>query len=514
MKPIWIVDDDQSIRFVLEKALLREGLPTRSFTNPREVLAALDIATEADGPQIIVSDIRMPGGSGLDLLEKVKAKLPGLPVIIMTAFSDLDSAVSAFQGGAFEYLPKPFDLHKAVELIRRAVEESQREEVAEERMTNAPEMLGQAPAMQDVFRAIGRLSQSMVTVMITGESGSGKELVARALHKHSPRANGPFIAINTAAIPKDLLESELFGHERGAFTGAQTLRRGRFEQADGGTLFLDEIGDMPFDLQTRLLRVLSDGHFYRVGGHNAVKANVRVIAATHQDLEQRVKEGSFREDLFHRLNVIRLRLPALRERREDVFMLTRHFLQQSAKQLGVEPKRISEAALQQLSLFGFPGNVRQLENICHWLTVMAPAQVVEPKDLPPEVLGSTPEWKSSAQPAEKPDLPRQEWTGDADRLPAAVCPSESSGLPAQMASATGAESGALPSPWETGLEAEALALLVSGRSDVWDVLTRRFESRLIMTALASTHGRRIEAAHKLGIGRNTITRKIQELNLE
>ena len=514
MKPIWIVDDDQSIRFVLEKALLREGLPTRSFTNPREVLAALDIATEGDGPQILVSDIRMPGGSGLDLLEKVKAKLPGLPVIIMTAFSDLDSAVSAFQGGAFEYLPKPFDLHKAVELIRRAVEESQREEVAEERMTNAPEMLGQAPAMQDVFRAIGRLSQSMVTVMITGESGSGKELVARALHKHSPRANGPFIAINTAAIPKDLLESELFGHERGAFTGAQTLRRGRFEQADGGTLFLDEIGDMPFDLQTRLLRVLSDGHFYRVGGHNAVKANVRVIAATHQDLEQHVKEGSFREDLFHRLNVIRLRLPALRERREDVFMLTRHFLQQSAKQLGVEPKRISEAALQQLSLFAFPGNVRQLENICHWLTVMAPAQVIEPKDLPPEVLGSTPEWKPGAQPAEKTDVPRQESTADADRPFVAAYPSEPSALPAQAVGTAGAESGALPSPWETGLEAEALALLTSGRSDVWDVLTRRFESRLIMTALANTHGRRIEAAHKLGIGRNTITRKIQELNLE
>ena len=392
MKPIWIVDDDQSIRFVLEKALLREGLPTRSFTNPREVLAALETATDDDGPQVLVSDIRMPGGSGLDLLSTVKEKHPGLPVIIMTAFSDLDSAVSAFQGGAFEYLPKPFDLTKAVELIRRAVEESQREEVAEERMAATPEMLGQAPAMQDVFRAIGRLSQSNVTVMITGESGSGKELVARALHKHSPRANGPFVAINTAAIPKDLLESELFGHERGAFTGAQTMRRGRFEQADGGTLFLDEIGDMPFDLQTRLLRVLSDGHFYRVGGHNAVKTNVRVIAATHQDLEQRVKEGGFREDLFHRLNVIRLRLPALRERREDVFMLTRHFLQQSAKQLGVvEPKRISDAALQKLSTFGFPGNVRQLENICHWLTVMAPAQVIEAKDLPPEVLDAAPE---------------------------------------------------------------------------------------------------------------------------
>jgi two-component system nitrogen regulation response regulator GlnG len=506
MKPIWIVDDDQSIRFVLEKALLREDLPTRSFTNPREVLAALESATEEDGPQILVSDIRMPGGSGLDLLEKVKEKLPGLPVIIMTAFSDLDSAVSAFQGGAFEYLPKPFDLPKAVELIRRAVEESQREEVAEERMAAAPEMLGQAPAMQDVFRAIGRLSQSMVTVMITGESGSGKELVARALHKHSPRANGPFVAINTAAIPKDLLESELFGHERGAFTGAQTMRRGRFEQAEGGTLFLDEIGDMPFDLQTRLLRVLSDGHFYRVGGHNAVKANVRVIAATHQDLEQRVKEGGFREDLFHRLNVIRLRLPALRERREDVFMLTRHFLQQSAKQLGVEPKRISDTALQQLSNFGFPGNVRQLENICHWLTVMAPAQVIEPKDLPPEVLGMIPEPAAKATvqaPAEKVEASRVEGTAGADKAPAAH--TSEAGSPALAG---------LDHSWESGLEAEALALLATGRSDVWDVLTRRFESKLIQTALANTRGRRIEAAQKLGIGRNTITRKIQELHLE
>ena len=303
MKPIWIVDDDQSIRFVLEKALLREQLPTRSFSNARDVLAAL--SSDDEVPQILVSDIRMPGGSGLDLLDKVKAKHPGLPVIIMTAFSDLDSAVSAFQGGAFEYLPKPFDLPKAIELIRRAVQESQREEFAEERMGETPEMLGQAPAMQDVFRAIGRLSQSNVTVMITGESGSGKELVARALHKHSPRASGPFVAINTAAIPKELLESELFGHERGAFTGAQAQRRGRFEQANEGTLFLDEIGDMPFELQTRLLRVLSDGHFYRVGGHSAIKSNVRVIAATHQDLELRVQQGAFREDLFHRLNVTR-----------------------------------------------------------------------------------------------------------------------------------------------------------------------------------------------------------------
>ena len=376
-------------------------------------------------------------------------------------------------------------------------------------MTNAPEMLGQAPAMQDVFRAIGRLSQSMVTVMITGESGSGKELVARALHKHSPRANGPFIAINTAAIPKDLLESELFGHERGAFTGAQTLRRGRFEQADGGTLFLDEIGDMPFDLQTRLLRVLSDGNFYRVGGHNAVKTNVRVIAATHQDLEQRVKDGGFREDLFHRLNVIRLRLPALRERREDVFMLTRHFLQQSAKQLGVDPKRISEAALQQLSLFGFPGNVRQLENICHWLTVMAPAQVVEPKDLPPEVLSATPASRPGPPAVEKAVPP---WHDRTDDVQTATAPSD---LPGSSAPNSSVQLGSPASlQWEAGLEAEALALLVAGGSDVWDVLTRRFESRLIKTALANTNGRRIEAAHKLGIGRNTITRKIQELDLE
>ena len=494
MKPIWIVDDDQSIRFVLEKALLREDLPTRSFTHAQEVLSALDESAEGDGPQVLVSDIRMPGGSGLELLEKVKIKHPGLPVIIMTAFSDLDSAVSAFQGGAFEYLPKPFDLPKAVELIRRAVEESQREEVAEERMGETPEMLGQAPAMQDVFRAIGRLSQSNVTVMITGESGSGKELVARALHKHSPRAGGPFVAINTAAIPKDLLESELFGHERGAFTGAQTMRRGRFEQADGGTLFLDEIGDMPYELQTRLLRVLSDGHFYRVGGHSAVKSNVRVIAATHQDLEQRVKDGVFREDLFHRLNVIRLRLPALRERREDVAMLTRHFLQVSAKQLGVEPKRISDAALAWLEGFAFPGNVRQLENICHWLTVMAPAQLIEPKDLPPEVgvdgIGAPP-----AAPTAAVIVAATPTVAPAEAPPVAAAPVAAGG-------------------WEAALEQEAVTLLQAGQAEVWDVLTRRFESRLIHAALANTKGRRIEAAQKLGIGRNTITRKIQELGLD
>jgi len=499
MKPIWIVDDDQSIRFVLEKALLREGLTTRSFTNPREVLAALATEEGREGPQVLVSDIRMPGGSGLDLLTEVKKKLPGLPVIIMTAFSDLDSAVSAFQNGAFEYLPKPFDLPKAIELIRRALAESQREEVAEEGMATTPEMLGQAPAMQDVFRAIGRLSQSNVTVMITGESGSGKELVARALHKHSPRASGPFVAINTAAIPKDLLESELFGHERGAFTGAQTSRRGRFEQAEGGTLFLDEIGDMPFDLQTRLLRVLSDGHFYRVGGHSSVKANVRVIAATHQNLEQRVKDGVFREDLFHRLNVIRLRLPALRERKEDVHVLTKHFLLQSAQQLGVEAKRISEQALEMLGQFQFPGNVRQLENICHWLTVMAPAQMIEVKDLPPEVLSPVASVQAAAIMGAAPDLSR--------------------GLEIVQPTLAASTSGALinlgaHAGWESALEVEALQLLGTDRQDVWDVLTRRFESLLIQAALATTRGRRIEAAVKLGIGRNTITRKIQELQID
>ena len=506
MKPIWIVDDDQSIRFVLEKALLRENLPTRSFTSPREVLQALSQASEDELPQILVSDIRMPGGSGLDLLTKVKERMPMLPVIIMTAFSDLDSAVSAFQGGAFEYLPKPFDLPKAVELIRRAVDESQREQAQSDLQDATPEMLGQAPAMQDVFRAIGRLSQSHVTVMITGESGSGKELVARALHKHSPRGDtgtkGPFVAINTAAIPKDLLESELFGHERGAFTGAQATRRGRFEQAEGGTLFLDEIGDMPFDLQTRLLRVLSDGNFYRVGGHSAIKANVRVIAATHQDLEKRVKEGAFREDLFHRLNVIRLRLPALRERREDIPTLTRHFLQQSAQQLGVEPKRISDAAQLRMNLFNFPGNVRQLENICHWLTVMAPAQVIEPKDLPPEVLGLANESGPMAQHVLE-DVTTSAHAHE-DEMQLASSKSITSPLVLNLPGAD----------WEQGFEAEAMSLLVAGRTDVWDAMVNRVEARLIQTALASTRGRRIEAAQKLGIGRNTITRKIQELGIQ
>ena len=505
MKPIWIVDDDQSIRFVLEKALAREDLAVRSFTNPRDVLAALD----DDSPQVLVSDIRMPGGSGIDLLAKVRERLPGLPVIIMTAYSDLDSAVSAFQGGAFEYLPKPFDVPKAVELIRRALAESVREEVRDEKAAQMPEMLGQAPAMQDVFRAIGRLSQSIVTVLITGESGSGKELVANALHKHSPRANGPFVAINTAAIPKDLLESELFGHERGAFTGAQTTRRGRFEQADGGTLFLDEIGDMPFDLQTRLLRVLSDGQFYRVGGHNPMRSNVRVIAATHQNLEERVKLGAFREDLFHRLNVIRLRLPALRERNEDVPALTRFFLQKSAKELGVDAKRITDEAVSTLMRFSFPGNVRQLENICHWLTVMAPAQMIEAKDLPPEL-------HVNAEGAVSPPLPAlgraEAGSAHADASPE---PALAPPAVAPLAGAAVAPHAAGPSAsWLAGLEVEARSLLQAGEPGVWDTLTRKFEAQLIHTALAITRGRRIEAAQKLGIGRNTITRKIQELGLD
>nr|WP_315261330.1 nitrogen regulation protein NR(I) [uncultured Duganella sp.] len=499
MKPIWIVDDDESIRWVLEKALARENLATKSFANARDAIAALEYET----PQVLVSDIRMPGDSGLDLLQLVKSRLPGLPVIIITAFSDLDSAVAAFQGGAFEYLAKPFDIDKAVELIRRALDESLRETSVESGPTETPEILGQAPAMQEVFRAIGRLSQSNVTVLITGESGSGKELVARALHKHSPRAAQPFIALNTAAIPKDLLESELFGHERGAFTGAQTTRRGRFEQAENGTLFLDEIGDMPFDLQTRLLRVLSDGHFYRVGGHQPLKANVRVITATHQNLEQRVRDGLFREDLFHRLNVIRLRLPSLRERREDIPLLVRHFLVQSAKQLGVEAKRMSDAALQFLCGLELPGNVRQLENLCNWITVMAPGQTVEIKDLPLELSqeqgggASSAVLSSGAAPAENYNALQHHGTVTP------VAPSEAHG------SAAGA-----PDAWLGLLEMQAASMLSGGQQEVMAVLGRQFESALIRTALKHTHGRKNDAAVRLGIGRNTITRKIAELGID
>lgn len=499
MKPIWIVDDDESIRWVLEKALARENLATRSFSNVRDAVAALDSGM----PQVLVSDIRMPGESGLELLQIVKARYPGLPVIVMTAFSDLDSAVAAFQGGAFEYLAKPFDLDKAVELIRRALEESLRESGDEQTAVDNPEILGQAAAMQDVFRAIGRLSQSHVTVLITGESGTGKELVARALHKHSPRSSQPFIALNTAAIPKDLLESELFGHERGAFTGAQATRRGRFEQAEGGTLFLDEIGDMPFDLQTRLLRVLSDGHFYRVGGHQPLKANVRVIAATHQNLEQRVRDGLFREDLYHRLNVIRLRLPSLRERREDIPILARYFLAQSARQLGVEAKRLSDQSMHFLSSLDLPGNVRQLENLCNWITVMAPGQTVEIKDLPAELTsgGDMPAVASYSPP---PPLQVPAVNGEAV-VPVAIFDDSGSGKVGAPAE---------PGSWIMMLEAEAAQMLSVGKPDVMDALGRQFEFALIKTALKHTHGRKNDAAIRLGIGRNTITRKIQELGIE
>jgi two-component system nitrogen regulation response regulator GlnG len=461
MKPVWIVDDDRSIRWVFEKALTREGIDYASFASAQEALEALP-----DGPpQVLVSDIRMPGPSGLELLKTLKQRHPAVPVIVMTAYSDLDSAVAAFQGGAYEYLPKPFDVDQAVDLIRRALDESQREAAATEPAVEAPEILGQAPAMQEVFRAIGRLAQSSATVLITGESGSGKELVARALHRHSARAAKPFIAINTAAMPKDLLESELFGHERGSFTGAQQQRRGRFEQAEGGTLFLDEIGDMPAELQTRLLRVLSEGSYYRVGGHQQIKANVRVIAATHQNLEARVREGSFREDLYHRLNVIRVRMPALKERREDIPLLARHFLARSAKQLGVETKRLSEDAMAQLARLDFPGNVRQLENLCHWLTVMAPGQVVDLQDLPADFRDQ------------------------------------------QAPRATQAD-------WLAALEGEVERRLARGEIGILDVLERQFERSLIVKALARTGGRRIEAATLLGMGRNTITRKIQELGIE
>lgn len=570
MRSIWVVDDDQSIRWVLEKAISRQGFYCRVFENVREVLSALDV----EAPSVLISDIRMPGKSGLDLLQHVRDRFPGLPVIIMTAYSDLESAVSAFQGGAFEYLPKPFDVNKAIELIQRAMTEAPRESLPEEPNEEMPEILGQAPAMQDVFRAIGRLSQSNVTVLITGESGSGKELVARALHRHSPRSEQPFIALNTAAIPKDLLESELFGHERGSFTGAANQRRGRFEQAEGGTLFLDEIGDMPAELQTRLLRVLSDGHYYRVGGHQPIKANVRVIAATHQNLDERVRQGLFREDLYHRLNVIRLRLPPLRERREDIPLLTRYFLMRSAKDLGVDTKRLSEPVVQALMQLPFPGNVRQLENLCRWLTVMAPSQMVQIHDLPPEALENLPAGFSQAagqpmgahQPLAQaaplvPQILLAAATAQAEPVPAdtlsaypqpviqrfgevypksveawpasavltePVAANAMSGgnstlavvghhEPAALMSATHIHvpvvSPVLEKTWLELLDRVAERCLNSGDADVMDQLSAQFETTVIRAALRHTHGRRIEAAQKLGIGRNTITRKIQDLNI-
>jgi len=485
---VWVVDDDESIRWVLERSLAREGMHVDSYPGAAELLDALN----DDTPDVLISDIRMPGVNGLELMERVHRFKPELPVIIMTAHSDLDAAVASYKGGAFEYLPKPFDVDGVASLVRRA---ARQHETAEELPAGASDaaIIGEAPAMQDVFRAIGRLSQSNITVLITGESGTGKELVARALHVNSPRASQPFIAINTAAIPKDLLESEFFGHERGSFTGAATQRKGRFEQADGGSLFLDEIGDMPSDLQTRLLRVLQNGEFYRVGGVAPIKVDVRVIAATHQNLETLVKEGRFREDLYHRLNVIRVRIPALRERNEDVPQLARHFLARAAEELKTEPKRLRAEVIERLKTFDWPGNVRQLENICRWLTVMAPGQDIHLQDLPPEL---QPTGYVPAAPAPL----------AASQAPMPVMP-----VPSPLSSASVA---AVPAgPWDEQLRRWADAALQAGQDDLLGVATPQFERVMIEAALTATRGQRQEAARRLGWGRNTLTRKIKELGL-
>jgi two-component system nitrogen regulation response regulator GlnG len=458
---IWIIDDDRPIRWVLEKALAKSHMQVTSFKSASGIMDRLS----GEQPDAIIADIRMPGMDGLALMELIKTSYPDLPVIIMTAHSDLDSAIAAYEGGAFEYLPKPFDVDEATDLINRAVRQRRRNgSKALETSTHLPEIVGEAPAMQEVFRAIGRLARSNMTVLLTGESGTGKELVARALHRHSPRAAGPFIAINTAAIPRELLESDLFGHERGAFTGAQNMHRGRFEQADGGTLFLDEIGDMPVELQTRLLRVLADGEFYRVGGHSSIKVDVRIIAATHQNLEERVKAHLFREDLYHRLNVIRIHIPSLRERREDIPMLVQHFLNRAAQELSVETKTLDTEATKFLTQLEWNGNVRQLENTCRWLTVMSPGRVIHLEDMPPELRHEAP--------------------------------------------ATGESSA-----WEAALQQWADTRLAQGGSDLLGDAVPRFERIMIETTLRHTGGRRQEAAKLLGWGRNTLTRKIKELGI-
>ncbi|AHE99728.1 nitrogen regulation protein NR(I) [Thioalkalivibrio paradoxus] len=468
---IWVIDDDDSMRWVLERALSRAGLDVRGFESADLAWGALE---REETPDAILADIRMPGLNGLDFLARVRGRPDPPPVIIMTAFSDLESAVSAYQTGAFEYLPKPFDLDEAVSLVRRALQarRESRISVGDDAVPPAA-IVGEAPAMQELFRAIGRLSRSNITVLVNGESGTGKELVARALHQHSPRAHQPLIALNTAAIPKDLLESELFGHERGAFTGANQGRKGRFEQADGGTLFLDEIGDMPFDLQTRLLRVLSDGTFYRVGGHTPIRVDVRIIAATHQNLEDRVAAGLFREDLFHRLNVIRIHVPALRERPEDIPLLIRHFMLEAARDLDVEPKLMRPEVLVELQRMRWPGNVRQLENTCRWLTVMASGREVHLEDLPPE-LRAQPEREQAGNDA--PAAPQRDWTQD--------------------------------------LAERAREHWRNGSRDVLAVVQPEFERTLILEALAATDGHRQQAAALLGWGRNTLTRKIQELGID
>src|SRR5512139_292435 len=459
---VWIVDDDASIRWVLERALKQAGLETRAFEQADAALAALRQGV----PDVLVTDIRMPGRSGLEMLEEIRARRPRLPVIVMTAHSDLESAVAAYQGGAFEYLPKPFDIDQAVELVRRAATQGQRSETTATESRRIPEMLGHAQSMQEVFRAIGRLSRSSMTVLITGESGTGKELVARALHRHSPRAAKPFIALNTSAFTADLLESELFGHEKGAFTGAGELRRGRFEQADGGTLFLDEIGDMSPALQTRLLRVLAEGEFYRVGGQLPVKVDVRVVAATHQDLEARVRDGLFREDLLHRLNVIRIEVPPLRQRREDIPELLRHYLDVAALELGVAPKVLSEEAARALAAFDWPGNVRQLVNACRRLTVLAAGREIKASDIPADLGGA------------------------------------------------GAAGPGIGLDWSASLASWAQARFATGGPPLLDDAMPEFERTVIREALKATQGGRQEAAKLLGWGRNTLTRKLKELGME
>ncbi|MCI0749717.1 MAG: nitrogen regulation protein NR(I) [Nevskiales bacterium] len=480
---VWVVDDDESIRWVLEKSLMRAGMQVRSFPGSAELLDAL----ESEGPDVLISDVRMPGVNGLELLERLRNTRPALPIIITTAHSDLDAAVAAYRGGAFEYLPKPFDVDTVAMLVKRAARKTHgTEDVAPTPPPTA--IIGEAPAMQEVFRAIGRLAPSQINVLITGETGVGKERVARALHAHSPRANRPFIAVNTAAIPKDLMESEFFGHERGAFTGAQTQRKGRFEQADGGTLFLDEIGDMPHDLQTRLLRVLHDGEFYRVGGTTPIKVDVRVIAATHQDLEAAVAQHRFREDLYHRLNVIRIRVPPLRERRDDIPPLLRHFLAQAAKELKTQPKRLRQDVLSYLQTLDWPGNVRQIENACRWLTVMAPGRDVHLQDLPPEL--------------------RAPRTGDGKRETGdgknSIVSSPESRVPSPVPA----------TDWPELLRQWAEMKLKDGESDLLDTALPEFERTLIRVALAQCGGQRQEAAKRLGWGRNTLTRKIKELKLD
>ena len=465
---VWIVDDDKSIRWVLEKALQKAGIQTQCFASANDLLKALTGTL----PQALITDIRMPGMDGFELLKELQNKHPELPVIIMTAHSDLESAVSAFHGGAFEYLPKPFDVNEVLETVQRACNHSKelQSEVAAvdiKQLEESTEIIGEAPAMQEVFRAIGRLARSHITVLINGESGTGKELVAKALHKHSPRSDQPFIALNMAAIPRDLMESELFGHEKGSFTGAQARRIGRFEQANNGTLFLDEIGDMPAELQTRLLRVLADNEFYPVGAHSSVKVNVRIIAATHQNLEQLVAEGRFREDLFHRLNVIRIQIPPLRERRQDIGILMRHFLFLSAKELGTEIKVLRPETEAFLSNFKWPGNVRQLENICRWLTVMASGREIHIEDLPSEVSQAT------------------YMAEDAD-----------------------------PGNWQHLFALWVQQQLNEGRPEIAKQAIPAVETLLIQTALQFTHGRKHEAALLLGLGRNTLTRKLKELDIE